>query len=87
MTALTAFAPRLNPDVFRPPFDPPPTDPGHTPIPDPRGLLDKLALNPQPLPPRSGGSMLSDDFCGTVPRWIHRFPPPPPPPVFTGLAR
>lgn len=38
-------------------------------------LLDQVALNPQPLPPRSSALM---DWCGTVPK---RFPPPPPPPL------
>jgi len=52
------------------------------------GLLDKVALNPQPLPPRDSVARESmslsqrlgqylDEFCGTVPR---RLPPPPPPP-------
>ena len=50
------------------------------------GLLEKLGLNPQPLPPKEaavgmdkafgGGAMNLDDWCGTVPK---RFPPPPPP--------
>jgi hypothetical protein len=52
------------------------------------GLLEKLGLNPQPLPPKEaaigmdkafgGGAMNLDDWCGTVPK---RFPPPPPPPL------
>lgn len=50
-------------------------------------LLDRVALNPQPLPPRdvAAGQSLAqrlgmyfDEFCGTMPR---RLPPPPPPPL------
>ena len=50
-------------------------------------ILDRIALNPQPLPPKEsfGGSLASevlDDWCGTVPK---RFPPPPTPPLGGGL--
>ncbi len=45
---------------------------GNEPRPLPHGLLDKLGLNPQPLPPKAA----FDDFCGTVPRGP--FPPVPP---------
>jgi hypothetical protein len=50
-------------------------------------ILDQVALNPQPLPPKAsfGGSLASevlDDWCGTVPK---RFPPPPTPPLGGGL--
>ena len=50
-------------------------------------VLDRVALNPQPLPPKEslGGSLASevlDDWCGTVPK---RFPPPPTPPLGGGL--
>ena len=49
-------------------------------------LLERIGLNPQPLPPKeaAGGLLQSlingfdvDDWCGTVPK---HFPPPPPPP-------
>jgi hypothetical protein len=77
--------------------------PGHPPIPRGIGsLLDAVALNPQPLPPKEvagglkGGGLASaflDDWCGTVPKKIPHFPPPPPGPwadlaaAATGLAR
>lgn len=63
----------------------------------PTGLLDKVALNPQPLPPKEAGALASgalssmgDDIdpCGTVPRRPPNFPPPPRPPWaerFAGL--
>lgn len=61
------------------------TKPPGPPIPHAGTLLEKLGLNPQPLPPKeAGGGLLQsladgfnlDDWCGTVPK---RFPPPPPP--------
>ena len=65
------------------------TKPPGPPIPLGSTLLEKLGLNPQPLPPKEamvggldkafGGALsLDDDWCGTVPK---RFPPPPPPPL------
>jgi hypothetical protein len=42
--------------------------------------LSQKALNPQPLPPKSGAAALTpwlDDFCGTVPK--KPFPGPNPP--------
>ena len=57
-----------------------------------QSLLDRIALNPQPLPPRDAArealplsqrlGQFLDEFCGTVPR---RLPPPPPPPIGGGL--
>lgn len=47
-------------------------------------VLDRVALNPQPLPPREVASGLRqsgnvmDEQCGSVPRWVHHLPPPPP---------
>ena len=82
--------------------------PGHPPIPHGFGsllgsLLDKVALNPQPLPPKEGGAGFGDgklaasddgDWCGTVPHKLPHFPPPPPPGPWadivsaaTGMAR
>lgn len=67
--------------------------PGVIPKPDPNpdpfkaisGLLDKIGLNPQPLPPTqlagsllSGASKFADEFCGTVPHKLPGFPPTPP---------
>jgi len=89
--AITAAGPRLNADVFfEPSIEPPPTDPGHTPVTDPRlaaslhhGRFDAVALNPQPLPPRDGNAafhpasqIANDDWCGTVPRKPPHNPPP-----------
>jgi len=48
-------------------------------------LLDRVALNPQPLPPRevaAAALQRLDDYCGTVPK---RFPVPPPPPFGGGV--
>lgn len=88
--AITAAAPRLNPDVFST------THIGsHPPIPHAlevalrNSRFEQVLLNPQPLPPRQEGGVfqqagratLDDDWCGTVPK---RFPPPPPSP-FAGL--
>jgi hypothetical protein len=56
-----------------------------------KGLLERLGLNPQPLPPQAvvaegaqkigggggGSAVMLDDWCGTP--W-RKFPPPPPPP-------
>lgn len=78
--------------------------PGHPPVPHGlASLLDRVALNPQPLPPKEGiGAMsaggritaLADgDWCGTVPHKLPHFPPPPPGPwadlvnAATGMAR
>ncbi len=73
--------------------------PGRPPIPHGlAALLDKVALNPQPLPPTSSGGgkpAAFDDveWCGTVPRKLPPFPPPPPGPwadiasAATGMAR
>ncbi len=61
-------------------------------------LLDKLALNPQPLPPRQEGgasehagglqqgghASMDDDWCGTVPK---HFPPLPPGPIGDLLSK
>jgi hypothetical protein len=55
------------------------TPPGPRPHFELGSLLEKIALNPQPLPPKSGIQHLLDDFCGTG-RKPH-FPPPPPPPL------
>lgn len=76
---------------------------GHPPVPHgPVSLLDRVALNPQPLPPKHDGAELGrgkvaawDDggWCGTVPRRLPPFPPPPPGPwadiasAATGMAR
>lgn len=74
---------------------------GHPPMAHgPASLLDKVALNPQPLPPRDSGlgggrTAAYDvvDWCGTVPRRLPPFPPPPPGPwadiarAATGMAR
>ena len=67
-------------------------DPCGTPVPGHHGplghlvgsVLDKVALNPQPLPPHEGGALLSqsakfaDEYCGTVPHKVPHWPPPPP---------
>jgi hypothetical protein len=64
------------------------------PDPDPfaklSGLLEKMGLNPQPLPPKEiagaalgAASKFADEFCGTVPRG----PFPPLPPHIGGLLR
>ena len=64
--------------------------PGHPPIPHGLGaLLDRVALNPQPLPPKeAGGAAINagkaaayDDggWCGTVPHKLPHFPPTPGP--------
>jgi hypothetical protein len=77
--------------------------PGHPPIPHGlASLLDQVALNPQPLPPKEAiGAVLHgaktaayDDggWCGTVPRPLP-FPPLPPGPwanvvsAATGISR
>jgi len=63
----------------------------HPPLPHPlqsilnMGVLDKVAINPQPLPPReagmsdSVGQVMDDEQCGTVPRHVFHWPPPPTP--------
>lgn len=81
--------------------------PGHPPVPHGLGaligsLLDKVALNPQPLPPKDVGAAFASgklaayddgDWCGTVPHKLPHFPPPPPGPwadivsAATGMAR
>lgn len=72
--------------------------PGHPPIPHGLGsLLDKVALNPQPLPPKEtigavldgGKSAAYDDggWCGTVPHKLPHFPPPPPQGPWADIAR
>lgn len=65
--------------------------PGHPPLPHSlqsilnMSALDKVALNPQPLPPReaavsaSAGQVMDDEQCGSVPRQVFHWPPPPPP--------
>ncbi|MEO7245240.1 MAG: hypothetical protein ABIX12_08850 [Rubrivivax sp.] len=65
--------------------------PGHPPLPHTTAsMLDRVALNPQPLPPKetSIGASLAGrlsayddgDWCGTVVRKLPHFPPPPPGP-------
>lgn len=61
----------------------------HPPLPHPlqstlnTSALDKVALNPQPLPPKeaglsaSAGHVMDDEQCGTVPRQVFHWPPPP----------
>ena len=86
------------------------TTPGHPPIPHGLGsrigsligsLLDRVSLNPQPLPPKDAGAVFAGgkvaayddgDWCGTVPHKLPHFPPPPPGPwadivsAATGMA-
>lgn len=57
-----------------------PPQPGPDPFAKVAGLLEKIGLNPQPLPP---ASKFLDEFCGTVPRG----PFPPVPPHVGGLIR
>jgi hypothetical protein len=51
--------------------------------------LDKVALNPQPLPPHDGGGLSAStrftdgEGCGNVPHKVPHWPPPPP--VWSGL--
>lgn len=86
-----ALAPAASVDDV-PPFGTP--TPSHPPIPHGLGalissLLDKVALNPQPLPPKDVGALFAGgklaayddgDWCGTVPHKVPQFPPPAPGP-------